>query len=45
LDELTPAKFTEMVERQNHFRELEAQLFKESFGEKFEAGLFKDLFE
>jgi hypothetical protein len=45
LDELTPAKFTEMVERQKHFRELEAQLFKESFGEKFEAGLFKDLFE
>jgi len=45
LDELTPDKFREMVERQKHFRELEAELFKESFGEKFEAGLFKDLFE
>ena len=45
LAELTPDKFREMVERQKHFRELEAQLFKESFGSEFEAELFKDLFE
>ena len=45
LDELTPDKFREMVERQNHFRELEAELLGKSFGAKVEAGLFKDLFD
>ena len=45
LDELTPDKFREMVERQNHFRELEAELLSKSFGAKVEQGLFKDLFE
>jgi hypothetical protein len=45
LDELTPNKFREMVERQNHFRELEAELLSKSFGAKVEQGLFKDLFE
>ena len=45
LDELTPDKFREMVERQNHFRELEAEFLSKSFGAKVEAGYFKDLFE
>lgn len=45
LAELTPDKFREMVERQNHFRELEAELLTKSFGAKVEQGLFKDLFE
>ena len=45
LDELTPDKFREMVERQNHFRELEAELLSKSFGAKVEQGLFKDLFD
>lgn len=45
LDELTPDKFREMVERQNHFRELEAELLTASFGAKVEAELFKDLFD
>ena len=45
LDELTPDKFREMVERQNHFRELEAELLTKSFGAKVEQGLFKDLFD
>ena len=44
LGELTPDKFREMVERQNHFRELEAELLGEAFGKRVEAGLFKDLF-
>jgi len=45
LDELTPDKFKEMVERQKHFRELEAELLSKSFGAKIEQGLFKDLFD
>lgn len=44
LDELTPDKFREMVERQNHFQELQNQLLGESFGKRVEAGMFKDLF-
>lgn len=44
LDELTPDKFREMVERQNHFRELEAELLGAAFGKRIEAGMFKDLF-
>lgn len=44
LDELTPDKFREMVERQNHFQELQNQLLGQVFGERVEAGLFKDLF-
>lgn len=45
LDELTPDKFKEQVEKQKQFRELEAQLLGAAFGERVEAGLFKDLFE
>jgi len=45
LDELTPDKFREMVERQNHFRELEAELLGLAFGKRVEQGLFKDLFD
>lgn len=45
LDELTPDKFKEQVEKQKQFRELEAQLLGAVFGERVEAGLFKDLFE
>lgn len=45
LDELTPDKFKEQVEKQKQFRELEAQLLGEAFGKRVEAELFKDLFE
>lgn len=44
LDELTPDKFKEMVERQNRYKELETQLFEAAF-HKDNEGLFKDLFE
>lgn len=44
LDELTPDKFREMVERQKHFQELQNELLGKAFGERVEAGLFKDLF-
>jgi len=45
LDELTPDKFIAMVERQNHFQELENELLGKAFGKRVEAGLFKDLFD
>lgn len=45
LDELTPNKFKEMVERQNHFRELQDEMLGKAFGKRVEAGLFKDLFD
>ena len=45
LDELTPDKFRELVERQKQFRELQDELLGKSFGKKVEAGLFKDLFD
>ena len=45
LDELTPYKFKEMVERQNHFQELQNELLGAAFGKRVEAGLFDDLFE
>ena len=45
LDELTPDKFKEMVERQNHFQELQNELLGAAFGKRVEAGLFSDLFK
>ena len=45
LDELTPDKFKEMVQRQNHFQELQNELLGEAFGKRVEAGLFDDLFK
>ena len=45
LDELTPDKFKEMVQRQNHFQELQNELLGASFGKRVEAGLFDDLFK
>ena len=45
LDELTPDKFKEMVERQNHFQELQNELLGLAFGKRVEAGLFDDLFK
>ncbi len=45
LDELTPERFEQEVEKQKQYRELEAQLLGAAFGERVEAGLFKDLFE
>ena len=45
LDELTPDKFKAMVEKQNHFQELQNELLGEAFGKRVEAGLFSDLFE
>ena len=45
LDELTPDKFKEMVERQNHFQELQNDLLGLAFGNRVEAGLFDDLFK
>ena len=44
LDELTPDKFKEMVLKQEQFQELQNELLSEAFGERVEAGLFKDLF-
>ena len=34
-----------MVERQNHFQELQNELLGAAFGKRVEAGLFDDLFE
>jgi hypothetical protein len=45
LDELTPERFEQEVERRKHFDELQAQLLGEAFGKRVEAELFKDLFE
>jgi len=45
LDELTPERFEQEVERREHFDELQAQLLGEAFGKRVEAGLFKDLFD
>ena len=45
LDELTQDKFKEMVERQNHFQELQTELLGAAFGKRVEAGLFDDLFK
>ena len=45
LDELTPDKFKEMVERQNHFQELQNELLGAAFGKRVEVGLFDDLFK
>ena len=45
LEELTPDKFKEMVQRQNHFQELQNELLGAAFGKRVEAGLFDDLFE
>ena len=45
LSELTPDKFREMVERQKHYKELEAELIPHAFDKRVEAGLFKDLFD
>jgi hypothetical protein len=45
LEELTPDKFKEMVQRQNHFQELQTELLGQAFGKRVEAGLFKDLFD
>jgi len=43
LDELTPDKFKEMVQRQNRFQELQNELLGAAFGKRVEAGLFSDL--
>ena len=45
LDELTPDKFREMVQRQEHFQELQNELLGAAFGKIVEAGLFDDLFK
>ena len=45
LDELTPDKFIEMVERQKHYKELEQQLLEAAFDKRVEAGFFDDLFK
>ena len=45
LDELTPDKFKEMVQRQNHFQELQNELLGAAFGKRVEVGLFDDLFK
>jgi hypothetical protein len=45
LDELTPERFEQEVEKKKQFRELEAQLLGEAFGKRVEAGLFKELFD
>ena len=45
LDELTPDKFREMVERQKRYKELEAELMAHAFNKRVEDGLFDDLFE
>jgi hypothetical protein len=44
LDELTPDKFKTMVEKQNHFQELQNELLGAAFGKRVEEGLFADLF-
>ena len=45
LEELTPDKFKEMVERQTHFQELQTELLGAAFGKRVESGLFDDLFK
>ena len=45
LDELTPAKFKEMVERQSYFQELQSELMGLAFNKKVDNGYFDDLFE
>jgi len=45
LEELTADKFKEMVQRQNHFQELQTELLGAAFGKRVEAGLFDDLFK
>ena len=45
LEELTADKFKEMVQRQNHFQELQNELLGAAFGKRVEAGLFDDLFK
>ena len=45
LDELTPERFVQEVERQKKSRELQDEMLGIAFGKRVEAGLFKDLFD